>query len=131
MYAIEQEFYLNELSSDSKPPSIYKKATIFVLHLNKWISNFGNNYIKVLVWIFGFAFLVMLVHDYPHCSSLKFEYIMPILNRMAELINPINMFKNSITLYQGHEFMGMFVRIFTIYLFWQFTQAFRQNTRKK
>ncbi len=140
MYAIEQEFYLNELSSDSKPPSTHKQATIFVLRLNKLISNFGNNWIKVLGWIFIFAFLVLLLHDYlpcwSECFTIKFECVkgllsMQTLNRMIELINPINMFKNSNTLYQGHEFMGMIVRIITIYLFWQFTQAFRQNTKKK
>ena len=69
MYAIEQEFYLNELSSDSKPSVAFKKANIFTVLLNKHISDFGNNWIKVLAWIFIFAFLVLLLHDYLPCWS--------------------------------------------------------------
>jgi len=48
-----------------------------------------------------------------------------------ELINPLNVFKKDYELYKGHEFWAMVVRIITVYLFYQFAIAFRQNTRRK
>lgn len=50
-------------------------------------------------------------------------------NYIVQLINPVNAFK-TVNLYNGIESYGMFVRIVTLALIYQFLVAFRQNTRR-
>lgn len=136
-FSFEQELYLKEL----KQKGFWNnKGAIFTIWLHKLISNSGTSWLKVLFWISMFSFLVLLWHDYLPCIQ---EYISnkkecqnnllswETLDRMVELINPANMFKNTNKLYQDNEFAGMIIRIITLYLFYQFVIAFRRLTRRK
>ena len=52
-------------------------------------------------------------------------------NKAIELIDPLNMFKKDNNPYQHHQALGFSIRLISLYLFWQFLTAFRQNTRRK
>jgi hypothetical protein len=136
-FKFEQDLYLHELLTDGLFQNI---GTIFAVGLHKLISDSGTSWSKVLFWIITFSFIVLILHDYIPCwqecltsktECLKGLFSWDTLNRMVELINPANMFKNTNILYQDKEFIGMIVRIITLYLFYQFAMAFRQNTRRK
>jgi len=122
-FVFEQEKYYDELSWFKSP------GNKFVVGLNKIVSNHQTNWLQVLLWIILFSLFVLVVHD--GMPPLAKEAIYKIPNRAIELINPLNIFKKDYDLYKNHEFLAMFIRVIVIYLFWQFTVSFRQNTRRK
>ena len=122
-FVIEQDKYFDELKWNNN------LGSKFVVGLNKLISNHQTNWIKVLLWIVVFSVIVLYFHDGIKLELNK-ELLYSQLNRAVELINPLNIFKSN-DLFKGEEFWAMLVRVITIYLFWQFTVSFRQNTRRK
>jgi len=124
-FVIEQSLYLDELISEDWWSH---KGRIFTVALHKLISNSGTSWIKVLFWLLLFAVTVLLLHDgIPQDSTA----LLNIPNRAVELINPMNIFKRGYSLYKGHDFWGMAVRVIAMYLIYQFMMAFRQDTRRK
>jgi len=121
-FVIEQDKYYDELSWNSD------FGNKFVVWLNKKISNHQTNWMKVLWWILCFSFVVLCFHN--HIMVFENSFLENV-NQAVELINPLNIFKNHKELYINQEFFEMLVRIITIYLFWQFSISFRQNTRRK
>jgi len=129
-YPIEMEMYRDEIAyvDINSLLNFFLNKNYFVTTVSKYVSNFGTNWVKVLGWIILFSITILIIHDgFP---SNK-ETLLNMPNRAMELINPLNVFKKDYNLYDGHEFLAMIVRIITVYLFWQFTMAFRQNTRRK
>jgi uncharacterized protein YjbI with pentapeptide repeats len=124
-FVIEQSLYLDELKSEDWWSH---KGKIFTVALHKLISNSGTSWIKVFFWIMLFALVVLILHD---GIPLDKESILNIPNRAISLINPMNIFRRGLNLYEGHEFWGMIVRVIATYLIYQFMMAFRQDTRRK
>jgi len=140
-FVLEMDKYKEEEFRKSKLfISKIKNPNLIVLSLSKYVSNYGTNWVRVLNWIIIFSLIVIIFHDFiPYIFSsitsqkIKFDInsLINIPNRAMELVNPLNVFKQDYNLYKGHEFWAMIVRIITVYLFYQFAMAFRQNTRRK
>lgn len=129
-YPIEMEKYRKEILYEDINPfmNFFLNKNYFVTTISKYVSNFGTDWIRVLLWIIIFSITILIFHD---GFSSDIDTIQNIPNRAMELINPLNVFKKDYNLYQGHEFWAMIIRIITVYLFYQFAMAFRQNTRRK
>lgn len=124
-FEMEQKHYFKELIKDGWYNNL---GGIISVGLHRLISKSGTSWGRVLFWILIFSILVLYFKDgIPH----NYETLLNVPNRAIELINPLNVFKKDYNLYDGQEFWAMLVRIITIYLFYQFTMAFRQNTRRK
>lgn len=55
-FVLEQEFYLDLLKREnSKYPQRY--INLITVYVNKYISNFGTDWVRVLIVLFGFGFL--------------------------------------------------------------------------
>lgn len=180
-FKIEQELYLEELK-DSKSTHTNKKITKIVLYLNKYISNFGTDWIRPLFLIIVFSFFVSLIYNYIEIPKgikvfkelsksnnlyyslggflitlifyltyvhntiswilisiipsyillmwlLFYSYPSFILNDIALIMNPLNMFKSK-DYFEHIAPFGMFVKLVISVLLYQFIMAFRNNTRR-
>lgn len=121
-FFIEQEKYFEELSWSKD------FGTKLVVGMNKLISKHSSSWLSVLIWITSFTLIVYLLHQgFPDSNKAFVE----LPHKAVELIDPLKMFKADDKLYEGKELWGFLVRVTTLYLFWQFITAFRQNTRRK
>ncbi len=127
-FRIEQEKYLEELISDGYWKN---KGDIAVVFLNKIISNHQTSWLRVLLILCIYAFIVFAGYEYFKDFSTLKQGFLASLNKAVELIDPLNMFKRDNNLFENHQALGFAIRIFSLYLFWQFITAFRQNTRRK
>lgn len=67
-FVIEQDKYLDELNkTDTLVPN--KKATWFVLNLNKYVSSFGTDWIRPLLVMFIFSFFATLLYLFWSTSN--------------------------------------------------------------
>ncbi len=121
-FVFEQEKYYDELTWFNN------FGNKFVVGLNKLISNHQTSWLKVLSWIVIFALFIYYLHEgIPQTKEAWFN-----LPHIAiEFLDPLKMFKGDDKIYKDKEFWGFLTRIFTLYLFYQFIVAFRQNTRRK
>lgn len=137
LFKIEQEFYMQELTSDTKPPSPYKIKNIITLYLNKYISNFGTDWIQAILALFLWAVAMNLYYglinkEYVSIFSLNlslWDTIGTYFNTLTKMINPINAFKDEST-FTNHEFFGAIVRIVSATIIYQIIISFRQFTRR-
>jgi len=121
-FVFEQEKYYDELSW------LNNFGNKFVVGLNKLISNHQTSWLKVLSWIVIFSLLIYYMHeDIPQTKEVWFN----LPNRAVELLDPLKIFKNDDETDKEKELWGFLTRVFTLYLFYQFIVAFRQNTRRK
>jgi len=60
-FVIEQELYINELRND-KVKQVNNYQNLFVLYLNKFVSNFGTDWIRPIFVIFSFGFLASFLY---------------------------------------------------------------------
>jgi len=128
-YPIEMDKYREEISKYSNPfIAFIKDQDYLVTTLSKYVSNYNTSWLRVFFWILFLSLITLFFHDGLPSDKTT---LLNIPNRAIELINPLNIFKKDYNLYKGHEFWAMIVRVITIYLFYQFTMAFRQNTRRK
>jgi hypothetical protein len=127
-FRIEQDKYLEELKSDWYWKN---KGDIAVVFLNKIISNHQTSWLKVLFTLCIYAFIIFAGYEYFKDFSTLKQGFLASLNKAIELIDPLNMFKRDNNLFENHQALGFAIRIFSLYLFWQFITAFRQNTRRK
>ena len=124
-FVIEQEKYFEELSWGKD------FGTKLVVWLNKIISNHQTSWPKVLRVILIYILIVFIGYEYfTNWATLKLGFNES-FNKSIELIDPLNMFKNDNNLYENHQALGLTIRVISLYLFWQFITAFRQNTRRK
>lgn len=124
-FVIEQEKYFKELSWGKD------FGTKLVVGLNKIISNHQTSWTKVLRAILIYIAIVFIGYEsFSNWATLK-QGFNESLNKAIELIDPLNMFKKDNNLYENHQAIGLTIRIISLYLFWQFLTAFRQNTRRK
>jgi len=124
-FVFEQEKYYDELSW------LNNFGNKFVVWLNKRISNHQTSWTKVLLTILLYIFIILQGYSFFTDYSLYDYNLMHNINKGIELIDPLNIFKEDNTLYKNHQALGLTIRIISLYLFWQFTMAFRQNTRRK
>jgi len=124
-FVFEQEKYYDELSW------VNNFGNKFVVWLNKRISNHQTSWGKVLFAILAYICIILLGYSIYTDYSLSQHSIMDNINKGIELIDPLNIFKKDNTLYANHQALGLTIRIISLYLFWQFAVAFRQNTRRK
>jgi hypothetical protein len=127
-FRIEQDKYLEELINDG---CWKNKGDIAVVFLNKIISNHQTSWLRVLLILCIYAFVVFIGYEYFKDFSTLKQGFLASLNKAVELIDPLNMFKRDNNLFENHQALGFAIRIFSLYLFWQFITAFRQNTRRK
>ncbi len=124
-FVIEQEKYFEELSWGKD------FGTKLVVWLNKIISNHQTSWPKVLRAIIIYILIVFIGYEFfTNCTILKLGFTES-FNKAIELIDPLNMFKKDNNLYENHQALGLTIRMVSLYLFWQFLTAFRQNTRRK
>ena len=65
-FTIEQELYLKDLKEkNSKEPN--KELVKFTLRLNKYVSNFGTDWIRPLLVMFIFGFFASFFYNLPIC----------------------------------------------------------------
>ncbi len=127
-FRIEQDKYLEELINDG---CWKNKGDIVVVFLNKIISNHQTSWLRVLLTLCVYTFIVFAGYEYFKDFSTLKQGFLASLNKAVELIDPLNMFKRDNNLFENHQALGFAIRIFSLYLFWQFITAFRQNTRRK
>jgi len=93
-FIIEQEFYIDLLSKDN---TSYSNKTINIISLlfNKYISNYGTDWVRVLIVIFGFGFLASFGYGF---------------------------FEETCTYFSSHKnwFIGGFIFSFILYIFYLF-----------
>ena len=56
-FQIEQELYIDELHRTETNPN--RIPTLITLYLNKWVSNFGTDWIRPLLFLFTLSYLFM------------------------------------------------------------------------
>jgi hypothetical protein len=67
-FVIEQEFYLNLLYKENTSYS-NKTINIISLYFNKFVSNYGTDWVRVLIVMFGFGFLASLFYLIPNIEN--------------------------------------------------------------
>lgn len=122
-FALEMRKYKQDLAD--KPLSQEK----FVFWLNEKISNFGQSYLRPIVWIVFFSViyypLILVYENNPPSADSFISVILDVANKVASNIIP---FKN--ILKDGMEFVSLaFYAIYTS-LIWQIIVAVKRHTRR-
>ena len=118
-FAVEQELYLDELE---KKKLSFKS---FPLKLDKFVSNFGTQWKRVLYILAIFTFVSNMFVTCIYGGSI-FD-----VNRMIELVVPLKIFA-----IKSENDLGVsiwlltLIRIISAYLFWQIVRAFRLDTKR-
>lgn len=67
-FVIEQEKYIDDLWSDEKYED--KRITKLIpLYLNKWVSNFGTNWVRSILFLLLFGIAFQSIFNYIKCES--------------------------------------------------------------
>ncbi len=59
-FQIEQDFYIEDLTNSKTEPN--KFSSLATLYLNKWVSNFGTDWIRSLLFLFTLSYLFMRLY---------------------------------------------------------------------
>jgi len=138
-FVIEQEKYLEELKDKANITEGNKPIKLIPLYLNKYISNFGTDWIRAVLVLLVFAvvsnFIYGLFNDklvsiFPLTSLNWIENIKDYLNTLVKMVNPLNAFKAKDNIFEDYEFFGAIVRIGSAAIIYQIIIAFRQFTRR-
>lgn len=138
-FVIEQEKYIEELKDKANVTEADKMIKRVPLYLNKYISNFGTDWVRATAVLFVFAVLSNLIYGsfndklvfiFPLDSSNWVENIKDYLNTLVKMINPLNAFKAKDNIFKGYEAFGAIVRIISAAIIYQIIIAFRQFTRR-
>jgi hypothetical protein len=179
-FPLEQEFYLDLLS---KEKSYYpgKNINKISLWFHKYVSNYGTDWIRVLIVLLGFGFLATYIYTffnikfpddvtfdkteknylvigiifsgiiyYLHYKNQKLhklllficimyyiqgmitvDVLQKVTNKIATLINPLNVFKPNKEYFKDIVLYGIFVKAIVSTLVYQFIVSFRNSTRRK
>ncbi len=99
--------------------------------LHQLISKSGTSWLRVLASIILFTLIIFLGYEYFNDFMHLKDGFTCSINTAIQLIDPLGMFKADNDIYEKHQAIGFVIRIITIYLFYQFIMAFRNNTRRK
>jgi len=179
-FPLEQEFYLDLLS---KEKSYYPSKNInkISLLIHKHVSNYGTDWVRVLIVLFGFGFLLSFIYTFFHIQfpqdiefnnnekeilifgiifsiviyyfynknqkfyklllfifiayyiqgMFMFDILQNVTNKIATLINPLNIFKPNKEYFKEIVLYGIFVKAIVSTLVYQFIISFRNSTRRK
>ncbi len=136
-FVIEQEKYIEELKDKENKTEGSKWVKLIPLYLNKYVSNFGTDWIRAILALFVWAVAMNLSYgiinkDYVSVFNLNlslWDTIGTYFNTLTKMINPINAFKDEST-FTNHEFFGAIVRVVSATIIYQIIVAFRQFTRR-
>ncbi len=179
-FPLEQEFYLDLLG---KEKSYYPSKNInkISLLIHKYVSNYGTDWLRVLIVLFGFGFLLSFIYTFFHIQfpqdikfnnkekeilifgiifsiviyyfynknqkfyklllfifivyyiqgMFMFDILQNVTNKIATLINPLNIFKPNKEYFKDIALYGIFVKAIISTLVYQFIISFRNSTRRK
>lgn len=138
-FVIEQEKYIEELKDKANVTEGGKRTKLLPLRLNKYISNFGTDWVRATAVLFIFAVVSNLIYGlfndklvsiFPLTSLNWIENIKDYLNTLVKMVNPLNAFKAKDNIFEDYEFFGAIVRIGSAAIIYQIIIAFRQFTRR-
>ena len=128
----EMKKYKAQLFNDPKAD----KQERIIFWLNEKMSNFGQSYLRPLIWMFVFSsFYGMILYGYkenwiasnfPTLSLYLNNFLIP-LNFIAKNVMP---FKGFEELKQGMEFISLIFTAIFASLTWQFIVAVKRHTRR-
>jgi len=73
-FQIEQELYIDEVHKIKTEPN--RIPTLTTLYLNKWVSNFGTDWVRSLLLLFMLSYLFMRLYiDFDVYLPTKYEHI--------------------------------------------------------
>ena len=179
-FPLEQEFYLDLLK---KEKSYYPSNNInrISLLIHKYISNYGTDWVRVLIILFGIGFLLSFIYTFFHIQfpqdvifnknekkllifgiffsiiiyylfyqnqrihklllfifimyyiqgMFEFDILQSTTNKIATLVNPLNIFKSNKEYFKDIALYGIFVKAIISTLVYQFIISFRNSTRRK
>jgi hypothetical protein len=132
-FVIEQNMFIKEIF-DSESLSYYNKLIkLLPLIIDKCISNFGTDWIRVILWMIAFSILIFLIHNNINLTDFIKDFQnnkLYLVNEVIKLINPFTIFRKN-DIYINNELMGIIVRTISIYLIWQFSKSFRLSTKNR
>jgi len=127
-YALEMQRYCDDVSFFNSP------FTKIMLLINKYTSNFGQSYMRPLVWLLAFLFLFMFIFI-GHEQNLLYQLPQSLNDNIQSIAKSLNSFANSVLLLkkfyiQGMEFICLlFIAIYSS-LIYQFVVALRRLTKR-
>jgi len=179
-FPLEQEFYLELLNKEKSyyPSNNINKISLLI---HKYVSNYGTDWVKVLIVLFGMGFLLSLIYTFFHIQfpqdvifnktekkllifgiffsmiiyylyyqnqkiyklllfifimyyiqgMFEFDILQNTTNKIATLINPLNIFKSNKEYFKDIALYGIFVKAIISTLVYQFIISFRNSTRRK
>jgi len=115
-FKIEQELYIEELK-DPKSTHTNKRATLFVLHLNKYVSDFGTDWIRPLIVMIIFSFFVSFFYNCFDIPESTKKYIFHNILQSDRLIYSLGGLFISLGLYLVYNFKHTILGVCCILIF--------------
>lgn len=130
-YAQEMIKYKEELSSDSR-----LTQEKFIFWINFWVSNFGQSYIRPILWILGFLVLYAGLLRVPtrwiaeklHICEQTQPLAYVIYDFPAKLVKDLPILGEYLK--DAHEFISLIFYIIFSVLIWQTIVAFKRHTKR-
>lgn len=131
-FSLEMRRYRRDLSDTHAVRA--RSQDRLILLINEYVSDFGQSYLRPLLWLAFFSFTYFLL-KIGHEHNLLYEILPsanPLLSKTANFLNGIagSLLPFKRILEPGMEFVGLlFVAIYSA-LTWQFLVAVKRHTRR-